>query len=60
MTRVPATKQQVLSDLVQIDKTLLRLARLFGEAAAANPDVVSEADEVRIDDPQNEPTKHST
>ena len=46
MTRVPATKQQKNLDLEQIDKALLRLARLFGEASAADAPVFTEADKV--------------
>ena len=60
MTRVSAIKQQKNSDLEQIDKVLLSLARLFGEASAADALVTTEAVKVPKDDPQNDSTKLST
>ena len=53
MTRNPASPQQQVTDRDEVDRALLTLARLFGEAAAAEVRDETPTHEATADDPQD-------
>ena len=53
MERTPATSQQQATDRDEVDRALLSLARLLGEAAAAEMRDETPTHEAAADDPQD-------